>query len=144
MARRITAVAFATAVLITSACGAIPTEDATVPAAAVDEHLPIAAEPESPTATDAPATTAAAPTTVAPTTTTAPTTTAAPATTVPPTTAPPTTAPPVATTAPSAPSGVYYKNCTAARDAGAAPVHRGDPGYGSHLDRDGDGVGCEN
>ncbi|MFE3825617.1 excalibur calcium-binding domain-containing protein [Streptomyces sp. NPDC059092] len=38
---------------------------------------------------------------------------------------------------------VYYKNCTAARAAGAAPVHAGDPGYGPHLDRDGDGVGCE-
>jgi TM2 domain-containing membrane protein YozV len=38
---------------------------------------------------------------------------------------------------------VYYKNCTAAREAGAAPVHRGDPGYDKHLDRDGDGVGCE-
>ena len=37
----------------------------------------------------------------------------------------------------------YYENCTAARAAGAAPVRRGDPGYGSHLDRDGDGVGCE-
>ena len=40
-------------------------------------------------------------------------------------------------------SNTYYKNCTAAREAGAAPVHRGDPGYGRHLDRDGDGVGCE-
>jgi hypothetical protein len=38
---------------------------------------------------------------------------------------------------------VYYKNCDAARAAGAAPVHRGDPGYARHLDRDGDGVGCE-
>ncbi|MGY1496062.1 excalibur calcium-binding domain-containing protein [Streptomyces sp. QTS52] len=38
---------------------------------------------------------------------------------------------------------VYYQNCTAARAAGAAPVHVGDPGYGRHLDRDGDGVGCE-
>ena len=38
---------------------------------------------------------------------------------------------------------VYYKNCAAAREAGAAPVHAGDPGYGKHLDRDGDGVGCE-
>ena len=44
----------------------------------------------------------------------------------------------------SAGSGsVHFKNCTAARDAGAAPVHRGDPGYAPHLDRDGDGVGCE-
>jgi micrococcal nuclease len=41
------------------------------------------------------------------------------------------------------PESVYFKNCTAARAAGAAPVHRGDPGYGSHLDRDDDGVGCE-
>ncbi|WP_244244068.1 excalibur calcium-binding domain-containing protein [Marilutibacter alkalisoli] len=38
---------------------------------------------------------------------------------------------------------VYYANCSAARAAGAAPVRRGDPGYGRHLDRDGDGVGCE-
>lgn len=38
---------------------------------------------------------------------------------------------------------VHYKNCTAAREAGAAPVRAGDPGYGKHLDRDGDGVGCE-
>lgn len=38
---------------------------------------------------------------------------------------------------------VYYRNCDAARAAGAAPVHRGDPGYGSHLDRDGDGTACE-
>lgn len=36
-----------------------------------------------------------------------------------------------------------YRNCTHARAAGAAPVRRGEPGYGSHLDRDGDGVGCE-
>ena len=41
-----------------------------------------------------------------------------------------------------APSGAY-RNCTEARAAGAAPVHRGDPGYGAHLDRDGDGIGCE-
>lgn len=47
-----------------------------------------------------------------------------------------------ATQAP-APTTVYYKNCTAAREAGAAPVYRNDPGYGSHLDRDNDGVGCE-
>jgi hypothetical protein len=37
----------------------------------------------------------------------------------------------------------YYANCSAARAAGAAPVRSGDPGYGRHLDRDGDGVGCE-
>jgi hypothetical protein len=37
----------------------------------------------------------------------------------------------------------YYRNCSAARAAGAAPVREGDPGYAPHLDRDGDGVGCE-
>lgn len=40
-------------------------------------------------------------------------------------------------------NGGAFKNCAAARAAGAAPVRRGEPGYGSHLDRDGDGVGCE-
>jgi len=39
--------------------------------------------------------------------------------------------------------GTYFRNCTHARAAGAAPVRVGEPGYGSHLDRDGDGVGCE-
>ena len=24
-----------------------------------------------------------------------------------------------------------------------SPVYRGDPGYGPHLDRDNDGIGCE-
>ena len=36
-----------------------------------------------------------------------------------------------------------FRNCSVARAAGAAPVREGDPGYGRHLDRDGDGVGCE-
>lgn len=36
-----------------------------------------------------------------------------------------------------------FPNCAAARAAGAAPVRAGSPGYGRHLDRDGDGVGCE-
>lgn len=40
-------------------------------------------------------------------------------------------------------SNVYYKNCTAARAAGAAPLRTGDPGYAPHLDRDGDGLACE-
>ena len=40
-------------------------------------------------------------------------------------------------------SSVYYKNCDAARAAGAAPLRRGDPGYRSELDRDGDGIACE-
>lgn len=40
-------------------------------------------------------------------------------------------------------TGVYYKNCDEARAAGAAPIHKGQPGYAAHLDRDGDGVACE-
>lgn len=40
-------------------------------------------------------------------------------------------------------AGRAFRNCAAARRAGAAPVRRGDPGYGPHLDRDNDGVGCE-
>ncbi|RPE33438.1 excalibur calcium-binding domain-containing protein [Kitasatospora cineracea] len=37
----------------------------------------------------------------------------------------------------------YYRNCAAAKAAGAAPLHRGEPGYRLELDRDGDGVACE-
>lgn len=36
-----------------------------------------------------------------------------------------------------------YRNCSEARAAGAAPVRRGEPGYGPNLDRDNDGIGCE-
>lgn len=36
-----------------------------------------------------------------------------------------------------------YRNCTEARAAGAAPIRIGEPGYGPHLDRDGDGIACE-
>ena len=41
------------------------------------------------------------------------------------------------------PTTVYYAICTAARAAGAAPLHRGELGYRAALDRDGDGVACE-
>ena len=37
----------------------------------------------------------------------------------------------------------YFPNCAAVRAAGAAPVRVGQKGYGRHLDRDGDGIGCE-
>ena len=42
----------------------------------------------------------------------------------------------------SAPSSVYYANCKEARNAGAAPLHSGDPGYRAGLDRDHDGIAC--
>lgn len=42
-----------------------------------------------------------------------------------------------------APQQAYYSSCREAKAAGAAPLYRGDPGYRSGLDRDGDGVACE-
>lgn len=41
------------------------------------------------------------------------------------------------------PKDTYYKNCAAAKAAGAAPIRRGQPGYGKHLDRDNDGIACD-
>ena len=43
----------------------------------------------------------------------------------------------------SEPRSTYYRNCDAARAAGAAPLYRGEPGYRSGLDRDNDGIACE-
>ena len=39
--------------------------------------------------------------------------------------------------------GPTFANCDEARAAGAAPLHRGDPGYSTGMDGDGDGVACE-
>jgi hypothetical protein len=39
--------------------------------------------------------------------------------------------------------GVSYKDCAAVKAAGKAPLHKGDPGFKSSLDRDGDGVACD-
>lgn len=36
-----------------------------------------------------------------------------------------------------------YPNCRTARAAGAAPLYAGQPGYGAHMDGDGDGIACE-
>lgn len=44
---------------------------------------------------------------------------------------------------PAVPGTRSFRNCSEARAAGAAPVSRGDAGYGPHLDRDNDGIGCE-
>jgi hypothetical protein len=38
---------------------------------------------------------------------------------------------------------VHYGGCNEVRAAGKAPLFRGDPGYGAHMDRDGDGIACE-
>lgn len=53
---------------------------------------------------------------------------------------PSTTAP---SPAPTTGSSVYYPNCKAACNAGAAPIYHGQPGYREGLDRDNDGIACE-
>lgn len=121
--------------LMCGACG-VPEEEPAreiVPAANIEDQLPMAT-----TTTELRPPTTAPPPTASPTTEAPPTTVRAfvPTTAQP---APVSTQPP--TTAAS--SSVYFENCTEARNAGAAPVRRSDPGYGPHLDRDGDGVGCE-
>lgn len=40
-------------------------------------------------------------------------------------------------------AGYQYRNCDEARAAGAAPIYAGQYGYGTHLDSDYDGIGCE-
>lgn len=39
--------------------------------------------------------------------------------------------------------GHTFRTCTEARAAGHSNIPRGGYGYGPHLDRDGDGIGCE-
>ena len=41
------------------------------------------------------------------------------------------------------PAHVHFSSCKQAREAGAAPLYRGDLGYNPKLDRDNDGVACE-
>ena len=41
------------------------------------------------------------------------------------------------------PKSAYYGNCTEAREAGAAPLYQGEPGYRPGMDRDHDGIACE-
>lgn len=38
---------------------------------------------------------------------------------------------------------VHYSGCNEVRAAGKAPLYRGSPGYGEHMDGDGDGIACE-
>ncbi|MFQ1004137.1 DUF1524 domain-containing protein [Modestobacter sp. SSW1-42] len=56
----------------------------------------------------------------------------------------PSTAPTDGSAGPSAtPPPGPFPNCAAARAAGAAPLHRGDPGWSDSMDGDGDGTACE-
>ncbi|KUI16828.1 calcium-binding protein [Mycobacterium sp. GA-1285] len=43
----------------------------------------------------------------------------------------------------TASADTYYKNCSAAREAGVTPIMQGEDGYSPHLDRDNDGIACE-
>ncbi|WP_312894676.1 excalibur calcium-binding domain-containing protein [Paenibacillus eucommiae] len=40
-------------------------------------------------------------------------------------------------------SDIIYNSCAEVKAAGKAPIHKGDPGFSTKLDRDGDGVACE-
>ncbi|MED4239157.1 excalibur calcium-binding domain-containing protein [Priestia megaterium] len=40
-------------------------------------------------------------------------------------------------------TNVFYANCSEVRAAGAAPISQGQPGYSRKLDRDGDGIACD-
>lgn len=44
---------------------------------------------------------------------------------------------------PTPASNLEFKNCTEARDRGYRDIHKGQPGYGLHLDSDNDGIACE-
>ncbi|MEH0147230.1 excalibur calcium-binding domain-containing protein, partial [Corynebacterium sp. Q4381] len=55
----------------------------------------------------------------------------------------PAPAPRVAPAPAPAPAAKAYRNCTAVWNDLGRPIRRGEAGYGSHLDRDGDGIGCE-
>lgn len=61
--------------------------------------------------------------------------------------APKTATPTTKTSAPVqravAPAAAYYANCSAVKAAGKAPIKKGQPGYRSALDRDGDGTACD-
>ena len=40
-------------------------------------------------------------------------------------------------------STVKFRSCKEARAAGYTDMKRGEPGYSTNLDRDGDGIACE-
>lgn len=108
--------------LLVTGCGATP-GSGTTPLAPVPTETTV--EPPAPAETPLPAPPA-------------PTTTRPPQPVVPP------VAKPQATTEKPVPApSAYYANCAAAKAAGVAPLHRGEPGYRAGLDRDNDGIACE-
>ncbi|WP_327635633.1 excalibur calcium-binding domain-containing protein [Kribbella sp. NBC_00482] len=77
-----------------------------------------------------------------PTPTQSETPTPTPTTSAPTTPAPTPTVVPKPTPAPTT-TTVVFRSCAEARAAGKAPLRRGDPGYSTALDRNGDGVACD-
>ena len=43
----------------------------------------------------------------------------------------------------TAEENIHFSSCTEAWENGYSDIHRGEPGYSSKLDRDGDGIACE-
>ncbi|MFD3532099.1 excalibur calcium-binding domain-containing protein [Streptomyces sp. NPDC058664] len=123
-----------------------PEPAATVTASATPTTAAPSPTPTTPAPTTVEPTPEPTPTTVEPTPepTGAPPRTSAPEPARTPVPEPTTRKPEPVRTTEAAPVDVYYENCSAVRAAGAAPIHVGDPGYSRKLDRDGDGVACEN
>lgn len=44
----------------------------------------------------------------------------------------------------TAATALSFSSCADAKAAGYSNLHKGDPGYSTKLDRDGDGVACDN
>jgi hypothetical protein len=55
----------------------------------------------------------------------------------------PTSSPVVTPRATPTPRTSSFQTCEEVREAGADPLRRGEPGYGPHLDRNGNGLACE-
>lgn len=43
----------------------------------------------------------------------------------------------------TAEENIHFSSCREAWENGYSDIHRGEPGYSSKLDRDGDGIACE-
>ena len=54
-----------------------------------------------------------------------------------------TTSSSMVTTTSATATAAYYRTCADAEAAGVAPIERGESGYRSALDRDGDGLACD-
>ena len=121
-------------------CGDDGTDDepgTVIPGATTEEPTP------TPTPTESASPTSTATTTPTPTPTPTATATATATVEATPVPTPKATPKPTPKATPKPKPAVYYANCTEVREAGADPIRRGQPGYGSHLDRDGDGIACE-